>query len=124
MRTAVFVHQNDQQCKQNNEIAKRIPSSGFLCRVALVKTDVLDFVFHRNVRRLLVTANVVAISPIVIQIIEALRSSETSVLARATQRNIPEDNILRSHSRENLKSYIYLFRKLRISRLLRGHAVA
>jgi hypothetical protein len=37
---------------------------------------------------------------------EALCSSETSVLTRPIQRNIPEDTIFHSHRRENLKSYM------------------
>jgi hypothetical protein len=37
-----------------------------------------------------------------------MRSSETSVLTRETLRDIPEDGILHSLRRENLKSYIAL----------------
>jgi hypothetical protein len=36
------------------------------------------------------------------------RSSETSVITKATQRNTPQDGVLHSHRRENLKSYIAL----------------
>jgi hypothetical protein len=34
-----------------------------------------------------------------------LRSSEISILTRSTRLNTPEDGILYSHRRENLKSY-------------------
>jgi hypothetical protein len=39
---------------------------------------------------------------------EAISSSETTVLTRATRRNIAADVILYSYCRENLKSYIAL----------------
>jgi hypothetical protein len=83
-------------------------SSGMLRRVALVRTDVseeLDASIRvtrigelgttlaatsnlRSVRRLVVTASVVPSSPILVTLMEALNSSETSVLTRATRRNI------------------------------------
>jgi hypothetical protein len=62
---------------------------------------------YLSVRRLLVTANVHSSPILVILMMEAVRSSETS-LTRTTLRNIPEDDILHSHRRENLKSYIAL----------------
>jgi hypothetical protein len=61
-------------------------SSGMLRRVALVRSDACG--------RLLVTANVVPSSPILVTLMmEALNSSETSVPTRATRRNTPEDDI-------------------------------
>jgi hypothetical protein len=45
-------------------------------------------------RRLLVTAKVPSSPILVILVMKALRSSETSVLTRATRRNAPEDGCL------------------------------
>jgi hypothetical protein len=48
----------------------------------------------RSLLRLLVTANVVSSSSVVTLIVEAIPSSETSVLIRVTQRYMAEDGIL------------------------------
>jgi hypothetical protein len=74
-----------------------------LRRVTLVRTDVSEelsaphhqvFVFLHRVHRLLVTANVVPTSPILVtRMMEPLSSSETSVLTKATRRNITEYGI-------------------------------
>jgi hypothetical protein len=58
------------------------------------------------VLQLLVTANVVPSSPILVtMMMEAILSSETLVLTRATYPNIPEDVILHSRLRDNLKPW-------------------
>jgi hypothetical protein len=59
----------------------------------------------------LVTANAVPSSWILITLMmQTIHSSETSVLTRVAQSNIPEDGTLHSHCRENLKSYNELTR--------------
>jgi hypothetical protein len=58
---------------------------------------------------LLAAANVLSGSPIFVTLMmEAIRSSEMLFLTRATRIHIPEDSILHSSRRENLKSYTEL----------------
>jgi hypothetical protein len=78
-----------------------IPSSGVLRHVALVRTDVSEEL-SGELGTMLVAASIVPSLPILVTLMkEALSSSETSVLTRATRCNIPEDTILHSHRREN-----------------------
>jgi hypothetical protein len=81
----------------------RVTRIGELGTTLAVTSNRRTHVFLRSVRRLLVTAKVPSSPILVTLMMEALLSSKTSVLTRATLRNIPEDGILYSHRREDLK---------------------
>jgi hypothetical protein len=74
--------------------------------VALSRIEVSEegIAFIFRVLQLLVTAKVFPSSMILVTLMRVTICS--SVLAKAARRHIPEDGILHSHRRENLKSYI------------------
>jgi hypothetical protein len=82
-----------------------------LRRVALVRTDASEelsasIIIMTRIGEVQRTAKFVPSSPILVtMMMEALSSSETLILTRIRGRNIPEDDILHSHRRKNLKSY-------------------
>jgi hypothetical protein len=76
-------------------------SSGMLCRVSLVRTDVSEVLSSSIIRvtrigKLGKMLTVTSSQVLVTLMMEALSSSETSVLTRATWFNIPEEGLLQS----------------------------
>jgi hypothetical protein len=59
---------------------------------------------HHQGKKEHVSANIVHSSLIVTLMKKTIRSSDMSVLTRATRHDIPQDGIIHSHRRENLKS--------------------
>jgi hypothetical protein len=73
-----------------------MPSSVMLCRVVLLRTDVSEKSSASITR--VTKISEVGIKLAVILMMQKLGSPETSVLTRATWRNIPEERMLHTYS--------------------------
>jgi hypothetical protein len=72
----------------------------------IIRVESITLVFLRSVLQLLVIANIVPSALILSTLMmQAILSSETCALTGGTRYHVPEDDILRSHLRGNLKSY-------------------
>jgi hypothetical protein len=82
----------------------RMASSGMLRLLPLVRTDDSEESSASFIRvtRICELGTTLAVT----SNIRTLRRNTKSVLTTATRRNIPEDAILHSHRRENLKSHL------------------
>jgi hypothetical protein len=83
----------------------RIGELGTMLTVTKNRSTLRRNIILRKVLQLLVTTNFPRSLILVTLMMEAIRSSEASVLTRATRRNIPGNFILYSHPFENFKFY-------------------
>jgi hypothetical protein len=99
------VHQHENQKLQENAVFWDVTPCGS-CNNRRLGEQRTTLVVTSNRS---ITTNVVPSTSILVTLmIEAIRSSETSVVTRATRRHIPEDGIIHSHRPEDLKSYVIL----------------
>jgi hypothetical protein len=103
----------------HNVISWRKSSSGMWHRVAVVWTDIskehIASIF--SLRTAITWLPVISCYSPALKM-EAMRFSETSVQTRATRCCISEDDILHSHRRETLKSYMLFHVKKKKSKIL------